>query len=245
MFPAKQFSLPLIKKEQIAEEVYSLYFDRTACKDFDFSPGQYIRMTLPIHATDGRGASRFFTITSSPLEKKYLMITTKKGKSDFKNTLLRLPEGDAVKMFGPIGGFYLREEEISEQVFLAGGIGITPFHSMITYAAEKKLEVPIILFASFPTVENIIFYKELTKIAQEQQKIKIIYTLTQSQESKTPWSGETGRISGELLKKYIADIMKPTYYVTGPPRMVDGMEELLVSLQIPQNQIRIEQFTGY
>jgi len=245
MFSPKQFFLPFLKKEQVAKDTFSIFFDRTACKDFDFFPGQYIRMTLPITTTDGRGASRFFTIASSPLEKRYLMITTKRGISDFKKKFLNLEKGSKIQFFGPIGGFYLREQETYEHVFLTGGIGITPFHSMITYVAEKKLHIPITLFVSFSVPQNAVFYEELTKISQEQQSIKILYTITKPEASQIFWTGETGRISGELLKKYVADIMKPTYYVTGPPAMVEGIEELLRSLHIPENQIRIEQFTGY
>src|SRR5438105_2307349 len=112
-----QFSFPLLKKEQIAPDTYSYYFDRKHT-NFDFFPGQYVRITLPIIATDGRGASRFFTIASSPLEKNYIMITTKRGQSDFKNALANLPTGQSINMFGPIGGFYLRDDETFNRVFL-------------------------------------------------------------------------------------------------------------------------------
>jgi ferredoxin-NADP reductase len=238
------FTLPLVKKEMIAQDTCSFYFDRRNIR-YNFFPGQYNRITLAIHATDGRGSSRFFTICSSPLEKDYLMITTKRGKSSYKRALFDLAIGEKADFFGPIGGFYLHEEDIHPKVFLAGGIGITPFHSMITYAREKKLSIPLTLFVSFSTPEEMIFFDTLTSVAKENSAIKIVYTITHPEKSNEKWMGETGRISEDLIKKYIEDIMKIIYMIVGPPPMVDGTVELLQTMGIPQNQIKVEHFTGY
>src|SRR5258708_3228613 len=97
--PAKEFFLPFLRREQITENVYSLFFDRRDVK-FTFLPGQYIRMVLPHKNPDNRGTSRFFTIASSPLEKDHFMITTKLIQSSFKMTLLSLTAGTPVKMYG-------------------------------------------------------------------------------------------------------------------------------------------------
>jgi len=284
----KEFYLPFIKKEKVAKDTYSFYWD-SANIDLNFLPGQYVRMTLNIKNRDNRGSSRFFTIASSPLEKEHIMITTKivenktlpfrhSGKpvsrrahpesptfrdagqdgyqtvtrqasmtafgicSSFKKKLLGLKMGDMVKFFGPMGGFILNEEEKNPRVFLAGGIGITPFHSMITYAYSKNLSIPITLIVSFSSVEDLAFHEELSNIAKENSYIKTIYTITHP---NVQWKGETGRISEGLIKKYVQDIFKPQYFIVGPPAMVAAIEEVVRNMGAVNEKIFIENFTGY
>ncbi|MBI3366609.1 FAD-dependent oxidoreductase [Candidatus Roizmanbacteria bacterium] len=239
----KEFYLPFIKKEKLANDTYSFYF-YSANIDLNFLPGQYIRMTLSIENPDKRGNSRPFTIASSPLEKNHIMITTKIIQSSFKKRMMELKPKELVHFFGPIGAFILNEEEKEDRVFLAGGIGITPFHSMITYAEKKKLSIPITLLVSFSTVEDMIFYKELLNIAKTNTYIKIIYTITHPEE-KTEWKGEVGRISDVLIKKYVENIFQPQYFIVGPPAMVAGMEEVVMGMGISNKRIFIENFTGY
>jgi len=241
---AKEFYLPFIKKEKVAKDTYSFYFN-PAERGFSFLPGQYVRMTLNIKNPDNRGSSRSFTIASSPLEKQHIMITTKIIQSSFKKRFMELEPQELVKFFGPIGAFVLNEEEKNPRVFLAGGIGITPFHSMITYAHVKKLSIPITLFVSFSTKEDIIFYNELTAISREMPNIKIVYTISHPESSKTKWMGEVGRISEELVKKYVQDIFKPQYFIVGPPAMVAGIEEVVSNMGAANERIFIENFTGY
>jgi len=173
------------------------------------------------------------------------MITTKQGQSDFKKAFFNLSSAEKIKFYGPMGGFVLQDEDIFDHVFLAGGIGITPFHSMITYVAGKKLKIPITLFVSFSVPEEMVFYEELTNIAKENQNIKIVYTITKPELSQKPWPGETGRFSEELIKKYISDITRPTYYIVGPPQMVEGTEKLLEQIGIAPEKVKVEQFIGY
>src|SRR5579859_490803 len=129
MIDSKPYVVQFITKEQVAKDTYTFYFKRPEA--FDFFPGMYNRWTLPITATDGRGSSRFFTISSSPLENK-LTVTTKIIQSDFKKALLNLREGSEIKIFGPMGNFILDEANVKPRVLIAGGIGITPYHSMLT-----------------------------------------------------------------------------------------------------------------
>jgi ferredoxin-NADP reductase len=240
----KEFYLPFVKKEQLAKDTYSFYFD-IAKRGFNFLPGQYIRMTLDVKNPDSRGNSRPFTIASSPLEKGYIMITTKVIQSSLKKKLFNLKPGENVQFFGPMGGFILDEEEKVDRVFLAGGIGITPFHSMIAYAFEKKLSIPITLLVSFSNVEDLVFYKELTDIAKKNPYIKVVYTVSHPEKPSIKWKGETGRISETLIKKYIQDIFKPQYFIVGPPAMVAAIEEVVNNMGVENKKIFIENFTGY
>lgn len=227
---ANEFTLPFIKKEEIAKNTYKFYFGRGE-KTFDFLPGQYVRMIVPHDNPDDRGTSRFFTISSSPLETDFLIITAKIIKSSFKNALLNLPSGAPIKIFGPLGTLVLRDDEKGPLVFLSGGMGITPFHSMLSYAATKNMKVPLTLFSSFSKNEERIFYEELTQISKQHPAINVIYS--------------DDRISENLLRKYIADVSKPIYYLTGPSAMVEATRELLMSLNIDEEKILTETFTGY
>lgn len=235
------FILPLVKKEKIAENTYSFYFDR-AKQNLDFLPGQYIRMVLPLESPDDRGNSRFFTIASSPLEKDCIMITTKIIQSAFKKRLDKIRIGEGVQFFGPFGGFVLSEEDQKERVFLAGGIGITPYHSMIMFSSVKNLSIPITLFVSFSTFQEMFWYEKFSQIAKNNKNIKVIYTLTHSDNN---WSGEKGRITIDIIKKYVPDILEPSYYIAGPPAMVSAMEEIIESAGVASDKIFIENFLGY
>lgn len=243
MIQTKQYSISFINKVQVTKDTFTFYFERPP--EFEFIPGQYNRWTLPITATDGRGSSRFFTISSSPLEKEILTVTTKTIQSDFKKALLNLKENDEIKIFGPMGNFILDETNTKPRVLIAGGIGITPYHSMITYAAAKNLTIPLTLFVSFSVPEDMVFYENLKKLEEQHPSIKIIYIITKLEKSQIVWNGEKGRISQEMIKKYVSGIPNALFYVVGPPLMQEAMTKLLKDMQITEDNILTEAFTGY
>lgn len=235
---ARIFFLPFLKHMQVAQNTYSFFFDRSQTS-FDFLPGQYIRMTLPHPNPDNRGTGRYFTIASSPLEKKYLMVTTKMVQSTFKETLHSLTRGKEVHFFGPMGKFVLDEKDTAPRAFISGGVGITPFHSMLTYVAKKKLNLPITLIAYFKNADEVIFYDELMKIKKLHQNLHIIYLLQKA----ANWKGETGSITQKLVKKYIPNFHDVHFSVVGSPNMVANTREVLEELKI--RTIKTEDFTGY
>ncbi|MGH7245798.1 MAG: FAD-dependent oxidoreductase, partial [Candidatus Levyibacteriota bacterium] len=193
---------------------------------------------------DNMGTGRSFTISSSPLDETFLAITIKipKPSTDFKKALFSLKKGSMINFYGPLGGFFLREDDKTPRVFLAGGIGITPFYSMIRYVSQKKLHIPIILFATFSTEEEVIFYKELKKIARKNKNIQIIFAVSKT---TTSWKGDSGRLSKAHLKKYIDDFSKPIFSIAGPPKMVEEIIDLLLSIGVEEDRIKAEDFTGY
>ncbi|HSX09323.1 MAG TPA: FAD-dependent oxidoreductase [Candidatus Saccharimonadales bacterium] len=243
MIQSQTYTIKLTKKILVAKDTYSFYFKRP--KEFNFISGQYNRWTLPINATDGRGSSRFFTISSPPSEKESLVVTTKIIQSDFKNALLNLEVGQEIKIFGPMGQFIIDETHQTDHVFIAGGIGITPFYSMLMDASTKKSNKKLTLLASFSTTDEIIFLNELEKASTLYDQINVVYTITQPQKSQTPWDGQTGRISEELIKKYVNDIPTSIFYIVGPPSMVEEIQTLLKKMNVPNKNIKTEQFTGY
>lgn len=225
---SERFVLSFIKWEKVVGNIYSFYFDRKDYR-FDFLPGEYIRMTLDIKRPDSRGSSRYFTVASSPLNKKYLIITTKVIRSTFKKRLLALKAGEKVKFFGPMGNFILNKKDKRPKVFLAGGMGITTFYSMLLYYAQTKSSQAFTLIASFTDTDSFIYEEELTKISKQNPNIRIIYL--------------AGRISKDLISKYV-DTLDGEFYVVGPPAFVEATKEILLGLGIKED-INFEDFTGY
>ncbi len=248
----EQFLSTFLKKVQLTRDTYAFYFDRKdltndenkKITDWDFSAGQYIRMVLPHDSPDSRGTSRFFTIASSPLQKDSFILTIKIIESTFKKHLLLLKEGEKVQFWGPVGTFILPEEVKKPLVFISGGIGITPFYSMVMYAAEKKVDISITLFSSFSSIDDIVFYDELHALTKQNKNIAMIYTVTGSVLGNV-WKGEIGRISEELLKRYLGELDKYTYYIAGPGQMVDAMRTLLQEHLVEESGIIQETFPGY
>lgn len=225
--PAKEHILPFLKKEALAENIYSFFFKKD---EFNFLPGQYIRMILSHENADDRGTSRFFTISSSPSE-EHIVITTKLLQSTFKHTLLNLEEGELVRIFGPLGTLVLPEEESEPIVFISGGMGITPFRSMLRHVADKNLKTSVSLISAFSKEEDMIFYEELSAISKEHKNIQLTFL--------------DKRISEEILRENISDLQKPTYYLVGPSAMVEAIREILRILDISEGKVVTESFTGY
>ncbi len=231
---AKYFQLNFIKKEKVSKDVFSFYFNRLkhdSLGQLGFLAGQYVHIYLPIVNEKGRGDSRMFTISSSPLEEDYLVITTKKGKSLFKKTLFNLKENTSVKFFGPSGGLVLNEKKKISYVFLALGIGITLFRSIIKYVSQKNIKIPITLIVSFSKKEDFLFYSELSKISKSNPSIKVVYALN--------------RIDKKLIKKYIKNVSKYVYFLVGSPSGVIDLEEVVSEMGVENNNIFIEDFEGY
>jgi len=226
---SETFYLPFEKKIAIAHNTYSFYFKRN--KTFDFKAGEYIRITLMIENPDSRGSSRYFTIASSPRDYDYLIITTKIIKSSFKKKLASLKRGEKVKFYGPLGNFVIDEKDNRTKVFLAGGIGITTFHSMIKYYSKTVFKGKIILLVSFSDPLDVIFYDELLKISKENDSIKVVYL--------------KGRIDRDEISKNVSDYKDAIYYIVGPDVMVESITEIVSGLGVNEESIIRENFPGY
>lgn len=207
-----------------------------------YKAGQHISMRLPHENPDLRGIVRTFTLSSSPTEGA-LTITTKKGPSSFKQMLFQLTPWATIDARGPGGMFYLKEED-PEHVFLAGGIGITPFHSMIRYACDEKKNIRMTLLYSNKNPDEIVFKDELDALAKENPNLHIIYTITQP-DLGASWQGRIGRIDEALLRETSALCPGAHWYASGPPLFVDAMLAIFTSLAIPETHQHFERFTGY
>lgn len=240
-----EFKVKLRDKREEARETKTFILERP--QGFSYVAGQYAFFTVPeLLIPDERGDTRHFTLSSSPTE-DFLSFTTRMRKeSGFKQTLDQLELGTKLMMRGPNGVFVLENEsEQKEQVMIAGGIGITPYRSIIRYVADKNLSVPIHLICSNSLPEDIAFKDEFDTIVKNHENIKISYTVSRPEESKVGWDGLTGRIDEKMLGKLVPDLDQPTFWLCGPPGMVQALEELLDQLRVPADNIRVERFTGY
>lgn len=239
--------LKLIKKKVEAGGTKSFFWEPE--KKVEYLPGQFMYFTLPsLKFPDSRGSTRHFTLSSSPTEGNLLRLTTRiREESGYKKTLDQLEIGSIVEAEGPNGTFILDEHETGNHILLAGGIGITPFRSMIKYALDKNTGSKIYLIYSNSLPEEIAFKEELEKWSKIGKNFKVAFTITKPEESKVKWSGLTGRIDEILIKKLVpsAYLLSSTFWVVGPPPMVDAMENVLDKLDVSGNQIRTEKFTGY
>lgn len=231
-------SVIFIDKKEIARNTFCFVFS-VAEKTFAFSPGQFVTLCLKVK---GKEETRDFSIASSPTNPQEIMIVTKKGVSDFKKALFSLKKEAVVGMTSPSGGFLLERDDNIPQVFIAGGIGITPFYSLLQWAYDTNSDKHRTLFVSFSTHADITFYQELRYIEKRLKKTKVIITISRQEEN---WKGEKGRLSESHLTKHITDILQPIYYVVGKLEMVDDIVALLHRIGVPEEKIKIEYFTGY
>jgi glycine betaine catabolism B len=220
----------------------------------NYTAGQFAFFDIGGVYDDPKGPIRHFTISSSPTE-NFIMFSTRIRDSPYKKRLSTLQEGARVKVRGPEGQFVLHEDDYSKPaVFLSGGIGVTPFRSMIKYATDKQLPLKIVMFDSNRNRENILFKKEFDNWATVNKNLKVIYTISddeqqqQSSSAANDWKGEYGRIDKAMILKYLdANMLNNSiFYICGPPSMLKAMQSLLQdNLEIPKERIKVEEFTGY
>ena len=206
-------------------------------ENFNFIAGQFITLFLDVQ--DARGNYRQFSVASSPTE-DYVMITTTMRGSAFKQKLEQL-EGQKIKARGPFGRFTLQEN--SEHVMVAGGIGITPFRSMIKSATDMGNSAKIKLIYSNKTPEDIVFMEDLDLMEKMNEYLEIIHTITRPEGHF--WKGVTGRVDEHMIGQHIEDVENSIFYVCGPPAMVDAMQIVLKEMGIAEERIKMERFGGY
>lgn len=237
------YNVKLKNRVEIAYQTMAFYFEKPA--GFDFKAGQTIDVTLVNPPeTDDEGNIRTFSIASAPHEGQ-LMVATRMRDTAFKRVLNSVPLGTDVKIEGPFGSMTLHNKTDRPAVMLAGGIGITPFRSIILDVANKKLPHKIFLFYSNRRPEDAVFLDEMKKAENQNKDFKLITTMTEMEKSKESWRGETGHINKEMLAKYIDDPAKPIYYIAGPPQMAAAMKLMLNQADMNDDDIRMEEFAGY
>lgn len=210
---------------------------------------------------DLRGNRRFFTIASSPTESELLLaakIPTSKA-SFFKQKLLELKLGDTILAGQLAGDFTLPEKFVAAQekngkpannlVFIAGGIGITPFRSMVAYlldtATNKEIKTPHISLLYCSSDVSDFAYKDFFDQASKKINLTVHYIITKKELAPKNWTGQVGRITPEMLKSLVPDFECCTYYLSGPNNMVTAYKETLLGIGILPAHIKQDYFSGY
>jgi ferredoxin-NADP reductase len=237
------FTAKLKSREEVAERTMAFHFEKP--DGWTFKAGQFIDMTLlDPPETDAEGNTRGFSIASAPQEET-LMVATRLRDTSFKRVLKAMPLETAVKIEGPFGNLSLHNNATRPAVMLAGGIGITPFRSILYRAAKEQLPHRIFLFYSNRRPEDAPFLEALEALEKENPNYKLIASMTEMEKSHQPWDGETGLINKEMLARYVKDEVAPIYYIAGPPGMVKGLHMMLNEAGVDDDDIRTEEFVGY
>lgn len=238
-----KLTLSLLQKIKISPDTFDFIFPRP--EKFTFQAGQYLEMTLSHDHVDARGNRRYFTIASSPTENTLrLGVKFYEPGSSFKKALLNLDNQTPVVLSQLAGDFVLPKNKNQKLVFIAGGIGITPFRSILKYLTDTKEARDIVLIFSNKHAEDIVYQDVFTAAAQT-INLKIIYTLTDLTHLPADWSGHTGRISADLIKQEIPDYSDRLYYLSGTHSMVEGFKETLGSLALKKSKIIVDYFPGF
>ena len=231
--------LKLVKKELVAKDTYALWFE--PLKPIKFIAGQFLEWTLVHPKNDSRGVRRFFTIASSPTEKFLRLITKTNPKpSTYKQALLNMNTGDEIVASSLEGEFVLPDKE-NKFVFIAGGVGITPFLSFIKYLVDKNIHKDMVLMYANKTVEEIAFKDEFK--AAKQVGLKTIYVV--SENAPKDWTGRTGFITADMITQDIPDYKGRMFFISGPEPMVMAFEKMLAQMGLPKNRTRRDYFPGY
>ena len=237
------YLITLTERRLVAEGTMAFYFDKPS--QFVFTPGQFVDLTLPHPSeTDAAGNTRALSIASAPQEPT-LMVATRLRDTAFKRELQRMPLGSTVRMEGPFGKLVLHADQTRPAVFLAGGIGITPFRSMAVHAAMLGSPHRMVLFYSNRRPEGAPFLDELEALQDKNPHYRFVGIMTEPAKSSRPWHGETGYLNAALLSKHLMHVEKPIYYVVGPPGMVGALRTMLNDARIDESDIRTEKFSGY
>ncbi len=242
MSPQPKQILKLKERTRLTPDIYEFVF--TPTQKLKFAPGQYMEWTLGHNQPDARGNRRYFTLASSPTEQNLkLGVKFYKASSTFKKAMLALDRNSEVVASQIIGDFTLPQDPNQKCVFLAGGIGITPFRSMIKYLLDTRQRRPITLVYAAKTTDDIV-YKEIFDRAEKELGIKVIYSLTDTTNVPASWRGNIGRITPETIMKQIPGNRNALFYLSGSRDMVDSFKATLHKLEIPGSNIVTDYFVG-
>jgi ferredoxin-NADP reductase len=231
--------LSLIDKKEIAKDIYEFSFSVKGhpLHKLSYLPGQYFDWTLADSSSDLRGNRRYFTIASSPTESS-LKIGVKmppdESGSSFKKTLLNLNQNDQIFAGTLSGDFVLPKDTKRKLVFVAGGIGVTPFRSMIKYLIDTKEERDIVLFYCVKQ-ENEIAYRDIFEQASIENTVRTVYVPADTK----------GFITKDMVIHEVPDYTDRTYYLSGPDVMVENYKKLFKGMGIKDGNIKTDYFPGF
>jgi ferredoxin-NADP reductase len=240
--PKERVILRLKRKARVAPGVVDFYF--APSQRLTFRPGQYLECTLAHPNADARGVRRYFTIASSPTEQDIqLGVRFYKRSSTFKTALYGL--GGRTKLLGGqiAGDFTLPNDTGRKLVFIAGGIGVTPFRSMLKYLLDTNQRRDIVMLYANRNANDFV-YQDVLSEAQSRLGMRAVYTVTNQASVPANWAGARGRIDAQMIQSVVPDYRERTFYLSGPPEMVDEHERALRGLGVRRTRIKKDYFSG-
>ncbi len=213
----------------------TMAFRFTKPPGFAFKPGQAVTLLLKDPPAEANSRQRIFSLVSAPFEAELAIATRMREGSAFKRALRSLPPGAKLGLKGPRGVMTLHEDRRRAAVFIAGGIGITPFMSMLRQAAHDRLAQRLFLICSNRRQEDTPFLAELQALVRENDQIRLLARMTDQE----------GFIDGDTIRRFAGNATSPVYYLAGPPAMVDAMKAVLRRADVSDAEVRSEQFYGY
>ncbi len=233
----------LLRSESVCDGTMAFRFSKPA--GFAHQAGQSAFVTLLSPSeTDEQGDARMLTIASAPHEAD-LMFATRMRATAFKRVLKGASPGLAATLDGPNGELLLHDDPARPAVFLAGGIGVTPFLAMARHAAHARLPHRLFLFYANRRPEDAAFLDELAQLERANANFHLVATMTAPEKSARAWRGETGRIDQAMLERHVGDLLEPIYYLAGPPAMTEAMRGMLRACGLGEESMRCEDFFGY
>jgi ferredoxin-NADP reductase len=235
--------LTLKEKNETGTGIYDFVF--VPDKKLKFRPGQYLEWTLAHPSPDTRGNRRYFTVASAPTEKTLRIgVKIHDPASSFKKNMLSMKEGDTIIAGQLAGDFVLPADTAKKLAFIAGGIGITPFRSMIKHMIDSGEHRDAVLFYSNRNTAEIA-YQDVLDEAQEKMGMRTIYAITNENDAERLAHHHAGRISAELIKKELPDYRERIFYISGTRAMTQGFDATLRSIGVPRSHIKIDFFPGF
>lgn len=221
--PKGRYVLTLKWKNQLAPDIYDYIFESK--EKITFTPGQYMEWTLGHDHPDSRGTRRYFTLASSPTENTIRIgVKFNEPQSSYKKSLSTLNDGDQISVFNLAGDFVLPASKDQKLVFLAGGIGITPFRSMLKYLADTNQKRDIVVLYSNKLPEDAVYQDVLNTV-------RTVYSV--------------GRFTPEKIIQAVPDFKERLFYLSGPHGMVTGFEETLAQMGVSKSKIKTDYFPGF
>lgn len=240
VFPNHRLIMRLVGKKKEASEVYT--FTLRPERRFQFKAGQYMEWSLHHHPSDSKGTRRFLTISSSPTEDNlHITLRIPQQTSSYKHALLSLQPDGLVHASELAGSFTLPQDRKQKLAFIAGGIGITPYRSMIKQLLDTNDQRDVWLLYSASDSSQFAF-TDLFRLAQK-IGLKTSYTITGSKLGG--WNGYHGKVTSSMIISIIPDYAERIFYLSGPLGFVRAAKSQLKDLGVSNHRIRKDYFPGY
>lgn len=242
MEPAKPevFDAKITEKLEPAPGVVTLRLVACDGRKFVFKQGQFAMLCFK-DEPDPTRKCRAYSVSSSANAQDHLDLTIKIVK-EWTTRMTSMPVGSTVQLKFPFGHFTLDDAD-DEVIFLAGGVGVTPFMGMVRYLSENNSPKKAALFYSAHTAKGIVFREELERIASQWPNLKLVLSVSGNEPDDDAWNGRRGRISADSLKTELGgEYLRKKYYICGPKAMAQALQAILDELGVPKENIRTEAF---